>query len=370
MNKPASFFLLWIYVTVLIYVNLSPFDLWHWPAHHAPWDFLWQFNNSRVTTIVIKEQFFAYLPLGLLLSYLGLKIGRSIWVSIVIFPLMAVILAIVLESLQPYMTDHGASRTHVVINACGVYFGALLVFFFDVLGGRARWDAFATTYLLANSSVACALLWLWPFALLRPMNPVFLLGHWNEWFYTELIKALPSLNNTTLTHGSWLHPSSVALGILTPGLLSFLFVRSLIARIVALFSVYFLGFFATCCAWAWLWNWGNALNWLNRPVILGLIAAFIILLLTSLLPLRVCAWFLFVVILSGVFALTITPIDWFNSLRLSALEDVVANHRVLAPLRCLSWLWPYAVAIFAISFAMAGSSTKSTPIKKTYRVKK
>ena len=188
MHKTVATPLAWIYVTLVVYASLFPFEGWRdqglalWSFMLAPMPRYWTWFDVWINVI-------GYIPLGSLLTLSALRSG-SMRRPVLSAILLASLLSFFMESLQSLLPLRVASREDWLLNSAGALLGALATLALERVGAIDRWSRFRVRWFVQNSRGGLALLATWPLALLFPPAVPFGLGQVYERLEAHLASAL------------------------------------------------------------------------------------------------------------------------------------------------------------------------------------
>ena len=351
-RKTATWPLFWVYVAVIVYASLYPFENWRfhgslsWSFLTAPWPRYW-------TGFDIISNFLGYAPLGFL-WVLAVQRSQRRWRTITAAVFLAAALSLSMESLQMFLPVRVPSNLDTALNVLGAWAGAVVAQGMVWLGWVERWSRFKDRWFEADASGALALLAVWPLALLFPSPVPFGLGHvferlesagldflrgtpWLEWWPVRAVELQPLLPMAEVL--------GMALGLLLPCLLAFGVVLRKRQRWAVAAVCLSLGLLASALSAALTYGPVHAWVWVSPGVVKAVLWALVGVLLVSWLPPRLC-WVL------GLAALV---------LQLSLLNNASANAyfamnlqiweqgrfiRFHGLIQWLGWLWPYALFVY------------------------
>ena len=350
------------YVALIVYASLYPFEGWRiqgiepWAFLGSPWPRYW-------TGFDVLANIAGYAPLGFLMALALLRRVRrsgerpyAKTTALAGATLVGVVLAFLMEAMQTFLPSRVPSNVDFGLNAAGALLGALLAIGLERAGAIARWTRFRDLWFVPESRGALVLLALWPFALLFPaavplgLGQVFerleaALAEWLEG--TPFLEWLPvrDLELQPLVPGFEL--VCVALGAIVPCLLAFSVMRSMGRRIALAVFLVALGIGATALSTALSWGPAHAWAWLSLPVRLGLAVGLALSLLATPLTCRACISLAMLAVVVHLSLLNPAPASAYFANTLQAWEQGrFIRFNGLA--QWLGWLWPYAVAVYAL----------------------
>lgn len=264
-----------IYLLLLVYASLYPFEAWRWPAGAAPGELAllswprWRDPFDEWANLL------GYAPFGTLL-FLAARARRwSPLVALSCATAAAAALSYGLEVLQHLVPGRFPSLRDWVHNSCGAALGALLGWVVNASGALEALQGKAVRWFVEPSSTGLVLLLLWPLGLLFPAPVPMGLGQIGP----ELVALLDTvLDGTPLHARGWLDGSAaghvlgplpavresaaLACGLAAPCLLAGVLTRPgwgrlLVAPALALLASAVLAFstalnFGPQHAWAWV----------------------------------------------------------------------------------------------------------------------
>lgn len=344
-----------LYVVLIVYASLYPFDAWRdqgiapWAFLTAPWPKYW--TGFDVTANVL-----GYAPLGFLLSLSGMRMswpGRAVvWATA-----FAALLSLLMEGLQSYLPQRVPSLTDFLLNVGGAWLGAVAASLLERLGLLHRWSQFRARWFVRDAHLALALMAIWPVALLFPVSVPLGLGQ----IWERLEDSLTSLFDGT-PFEDWiplrdfelepLLPGAellcVMLGLLIPALLGFGVIRHLGQRLVYAAFVLALSLGASALSATLTYGPSHAWTWLDMPVAIGLGSGCVLSLVLALLSGRWCWSLLLLSLLIQQSLLNQAPESAYFAQTLQTWEQgrFIRFHGLV---QWLGWLWPYAVMAFTLA---------------------
>lgn len=354
MHKTAAWPLALIYVALVVYASLYPFQ-WN-DSGVAPWAFLTKPLPRYWTGFDVALNVVGYAPLGGLLALTALRTGQGrspVWLPL----LYCAVLSLTMESLQNYLSARVASKEDWLLNSLGAWAGAVTTLGLEKLGAIDRWSRFRKRWFAEPSRGGIVLLATWPMALLFPAAVPFGLGQVMarmeevvaEWFVdTPFVDWLPVSDSA----GAPLAPGGVMtcviLGLLIPSLLGFSLVRAPLRRLLFVWVVMVVGVLVSGLSAALTWGPEHAWAWLDLPTQLGLGIAWLLATALCLVPWRasaalaVLALGIYLSLLnqapeSPYFAQTLQDWEQGKFIRFNGLAQ------------WLGWLWPYVTLVYVLS---------------------
>ena len=355
------------WLALIVYASLFPFRGWH-ESGVACWDFLTAPLPHYWTWFDIIGNVLAYLPLGFLLTLGLLRDGQGPWRrwSVPLVLGAAILLSLLMESVQCWLPNRIQSNLDTLLNASGALIGALAARGIDRLGAVGRWSALRARWFTPDARGALVLLVLWPCALLYPLEVPFGLGQvlervelwlagwltgtpFLEWLPLRAIEFQPMLPGVELM--------VMVLGLWIPALLAYAIIPSRRLRAVALISCLLAGLGATLLSQQLAF--GPELAADLSPTLLerAIPMAFVLGLLSLWLPRRVL-WLLALLAL-------IAQLHVVNDAAVSvyyrwAVENWMQRRfiRLYGLTQWLGWAWPYA----ALAYVMIRLVQRPAPI--------
>lgn len=366
LRKTAAWPLVWLYVLLIVYASLYPFDQWRVQGI-APWAYLTAPLPRYWTGFDVLSNVLGYAPLGFLLS-LALHRTRRGWPAVVLATSAAAALSLVLEAIQMFLPVRVPSNVDVALNIAGALAGASIARAMEWAGLVDRWGRFRDRWFVPDASGAMALLAVWPVALLFPASVSFGLGQvlerveaalahglqdsplleWLPWREVELQPILPVSEVLC-----------VAIGLLLPALLAFGVLRQWRQRIVAGVAVVCVGFLASALSSALTYGPVHTWVWVSDEVLAGLAVAAVAMLALSFCTARVCWVLALAALVWQLSLLNNASADAYFALTLQTWEQgrFIRFHGLS---QWLGWLWPYALLLYLIN--RLSSSTQPTPV--------
>lgn len=343
------------YLALVVYASLYPFDAWRWPPGQTLADI------ARLPMPGWRDRFdewiniLGYLPLGLLLYAAVVRGGGTRARALAIAVLAPALQSWTMEVLQAFLPMRVPSVTDWMLNTLGAACGALLGAVAQAGGLFERWQSVRERWFATDSSIAMALLLLWPVALLVPAPVPFGLG--------QVTDELRRLAHALLMDTPWqiapppapgvgsdgqlregLGPlaevAAVALGIMAPCLVAAAVTRAGWRRFGTVASVVVIGSAMTTLATALGFGPEHAGAWLTRASLLGIGIGAALSLLCAPAPERVLAVMGLVVLSSLVTLISMAPADPYVAASLTSWEQgrFIRFHGVA---RWLAGAWPF-----------------------------
>jgi len=354
MRKTAAWPLAWIYMVLIVYASLYPFDNWRVQGI-APWSFLWAPLPKYWTGFDVLSNVLGYAPLGFLLA-LALHRTRRRWPGIWLATLAATGLSLSMETLQMFLPVRVPSNVDAALNVAGALMGAVTARALEWVGLMERWSRFRDRWFVVDAGGALALLLVWPMALLFPAPVAFGLGQVLERVeaaLSNLLQESPLLEWMPLREVELqpLLPVSemlcVTIGLLLPCLVAFSVLRQRHQRFVMAFMVLALGVAASALSAALTYGPNHAWGWVSTEVAMGLALAVVGMSALAFAPARACLVLALVVLVWQLSLLNNASADAYFTLTLQTWEQgrFIRFHGLI---QWLGWLWPYAALLYLI----------------------
>lgn len=348
-RQTAAWPLFWVYVAVIVYASLYPFENWRfhgavsWSFLIAPWPRYW-------TGFDIISNFLGYAPLGFL-WVVAVQRSQRRWRTITAAVLLAAGLSLSMESLQMFLPVRVPSNLDTALNVLGTWAGAVVAQCMVGLGWLERWSRFKDRWFEAQASGALALLAIWPLALLFPSPVSFGLGHvferleaagldflrgtpWQAWWPVRALELQPLQPATEVL--------VMALGLLLPCLLAFGVVPRKRQRWAVAAACLIVGLLASALSAALTYGPVHAWVWVNPQMVQAALWVLVAVLLLAYASPRMC-WVL------GLAALVLqlsllnsasTNVYFAMTLQIWEQGRFIRFHGLI---QWLGWLWPFAL---------------------------
>lgn len=356
MHKTASSPLALIYAVLIVYASLYPFVDWR-DQGIAPWAFLLSPFPKYWSGFDVAINVVGYIPLGSMLALSALRSGRSMRFAAWAPVLGASLLSFAMECIQSYLPVRVSSREDWMLNTAGAWAGSTVTMLLEYGGAIDRWSRFRQRWFVPHARGGLVLLALWPLALLFPAAVPFGLGQVYERIENALAEQLVDtpflewlpvrdIEFQPLVPGAEL--LCVMLGVLIPCLLGFSLIRDRWRRLVFVPFCVAVGLLATGLSAALSWGPGHVWAWLDTPTQFGLMAAGCLALALALVSDRVNAALTLLALGVYLSLLNQAPASTYFALTLQEWEQGrFVRFNGLA--QWLGWLWPYAVAVYAVA---------------------
>ncbi|WP_394792147.1 VanZ family protein [Rhodoferax sp.] len=348
MHKTSAWPLALLYIGLVVYASLYPFDGWR-DQGIAPWFFITAPLPKYWTWFDVAINLSGYGPLGFLLALSALRTGRA-GAPVLLATLAAGLLSLAMETLQSYLPVRVPSNVDWALNTAGALLGAITAALLERLGAIDRWSQFRARWFVADARGELVLLALWPVALLFPAAVPLGLGQVLERLEAGLADALedtPFLDWLPVRDVELqpLVPSAellcVALGALIPCLLGYCVVRRVGQRAVFALTMLALGLGAAAVSAGLSYGPNHALDWLSLPVRVGLWTGLALAAALVWLPRRFCAPLVLLALALHLGMLNQAPASAYFAQTLHTWEQGKFI-RFQGLVQWLGWLWPYA----------------------------
>ncbi len=355
MHKTSAWPLALVYVGLIVYASLYPFA--HWRDQGV--DFWWFLSAPLPkywTGFDVVSNLLGYMPLGFFLALSAMRTGRGRY-ALAIAVSMALLLSLVLESLQVYLPGRVPSNLDLLLNVAGGAFGAGSAWSLERLGFLQRWSRFRAQWFVEDARGGLVLLALWPLALLFPAVVPFGLGQVLERLEVALAAALadsPFLEwlplrdlelQPMLPAVQWL---CVLLGVLIPCLLGFCIIRTKARRAWFLGWVVVFGMGTTALSSALSFGPQHAWVWLSVTVKAALLSAIVLSAALIWTPRRASAALALLALGVDLSLINQTPVGpYFEQTLFSWEQGQFIRFHGLA--QWLGWLWPFATLVYVLS---------------------
>lgn len=353
-RSTAAWPLAWLYVGLIVYASLYPFEGWRVQGI-APWSFLLAPLPRYWTGFDVVANVVGYAPLGFLACMAVLRM-RPRWPAVLSATLLALVLSLGLESLQMFLPKRVPSNVDLGLNVSGAWLGALLARAMAAWGLVAHWSRWRDRWFVQDASGALVLLALWPLALLFPVAVPFGLGQVFERFeaaVAHLLEGTPWLEWLPMreTELQPLLPISevlcIGLGLMLPCLLAFTVLRTLTQRVLMVLVCLVLGIAASSLSAALTYGPMHAWYWISPEVLMALLCTAIALGLLLRAPSRVCQVLVLVAVVWQLALLNQTSADVYFAQTLQTWEQgrFIRFHGLI---QWLGWLWPFALLVHLV----------------------
>ncbi len=355
MHKTSAWPLSLLYIGLVLYASLYPFDGWR-DQGISPFFFVTAPLPKYWTGFDVAINLAGYAPLGFLLSLSGMRSGR-VHVPMLAATLAATLLSFCMESLQSYLPVRVPSNVDWALNSAGGLLGAVTATLLERLGAIDRWSQFRARWFMADVRDVLVLLALWPVALLFPPAVPLGLGQVLERLEAALADVLsdtPFLDWLPVRDVELqpLVPSAellcVLLGALIPCLLGYCVVRRSYQRVVLALTMLGLGLAASALSAGLGYGPAHAWDWMSLPVRVGLWAAVPVAAGLVWVPRRVCLALLLLALVLHLALLNQAPASAYFAQTLQTWEQGKFI-RFQGLVQWLGWLWPYAAVAVVVA---------------------
>lgn len=355
MHKTAAWPLALMYVALIVFASLFPFEGWRAQGVSA-----WVFLAARIpppywTWFDVQINLVGYAPLGFLLALALLRTG---WprAAVPLAALVAALLSLGMEFLQIYLPRRVPSNMDWLLNCAGALGGALAAAGLERLGAIDRWSRFRARWFVPQARGALVLLALWPWALLFPAALPFGLGQvWRRLEQgvalllqdTPFIGWLPELTEPQRLLSPVGEVLVVALGALLPCLLGYSVMRHVGRRVVFALLALAVGLAVTGLSAMLSYGPTHAWVWLTPTARVGLALALLLALVLVALPRRAAAALLLLALALHLNLLNAASTSPYFAQTLQAWEQGRFS-RFYGLGQWLGWLWPYALLAYVL----------------------
>jgi VanZ family protein len=157
-----------LWIALVVYATLFPFDGWRFPPGASVGALLTLHWPRWWGRFDVVANLLGYLPLGLLLTLAALRDGHGRWAALSRGIGGGVLLSYLLEVTQQLLPQRVPSLMDWALNSAGAALGAVLALAVFATGLPIRWQRLHNRWLGDHGSSAAVLLMLWPVALLFP----------------------------------------------------------------------------------------------------------------------------------------------------------------------------------------------------------
>jgi VanZ family protein len=354
MHKTSAWPLALIYVGLVVYASLFPFEGWR-DQGIAPWAFMAAPLPRWWTWFDVQINVLGYAPLGFLLALSGLRSERAP-APVLLATLAGAAVSFLMETTQGFLPRRVPSNVDFALNVLGTGLGAMLAWVLQRTGTIDRWSRFRASWLAPDARGALVLLVLWPLALLFPAAVPLGLGQvlerveealadflsdtpFLEWLPVREIELQPLVPGAELV--------CVFLGALVPCLIGYGVIRDLRGRAWFLALVTLLGVAATALSAALSYGPSHAWAWWSLPVRVGWIAAGVASVLFLPLRARACVALALLALVLHLSVLNQAPTSAYFAQTLQTWEQgrFIRFHGLA---QWLGWLWPYAAGVYLL----------------------
>ena len=350
----------WVWVALIVYASLFPFEGWRWPAGTEPLTLLRLPWPRYFIPFDIVSNLLGYAPLGFLVALARLRAGGGAFAALGRAVLTGMALSYGMELAQHALPSRVPSALDWLVNSIGALAGALLALVSRAWGVLARWDAMRNRWLDQGHGGALALLLLWPVALLFP-GPVLLgLGQvgpqLTQWaigwldgvpWAQPLADWLASQSDNTSPLPPLANFLAVVLGLLCPCLLAYTASRRGARRVWMVLGAALLGLGATTLSVALSVGPEHALAWRTPEHLAALCVALLLALALAWSGPRVAAGLAMMALTGLVVLVHLAPTDPYLAQNLQSWEQgrFIRFHGLA---QWIGWLWPYAAIAWVL----------------------
>lgn len=357
-SAAAPLAVLWL--VLVVYASLFPFDGWRWPPGASLGD-LMQLRWPRWwDQFDLLANLLGYLPLGLLVALASLSTGRRWPVATLQALLVGAAASYAMEVTQQLLPRRVPSLMDWVLNTAGAGLGAAAAVLLTATGLPMRWARTHDRWLERGGSGAVVLLLLWPLALLFPTPMPLGLGQIGGRL-REL--ALASLDGVPWASGAmaWLQPTVVALrlsvlseglgtalGLAAPCLLAFAASRPGWRRALLALGAPVIALIATTLSTVLNFGPDHAWAWCTPDTLVALGTASLVALSLVWIDARLAGGLALVALTGMVMLVHQAPTDPYFAQSLQGWEQgrFVRFHGLA---RWIGWLWPYAAMAWLLA---------------------
>jgi VanZ family protein len=365
-QRSTAVLLAGIYVLLVIYASLYPFEGWRWPPGIGAGELLvlpwppWRAVFDEWSNLL------GYAPLGAIVCAAAVRSGSGIRTGLAWGVTAPALLSFALEVGQQFIPVRVPSRRDWVLNVAGAAIGALLAAAIVSSGHLDRWQRVRERWFVRDSSGGVVLLLLWPAALLFPAPVALGVGQ----VFDELRALLAVLFDGTpwaADVAALLSPGAqsvaalpplqeglaIGLGMLAPALLALVIVRSFWQRLLAVVGTAWLAVAVTTLSTLLNFGPAHALAWITPVTMPALGCATVLAGAFCLLEPRLAAALGLVALTALVALVSQAGADPYYAASLQLWEQgrFVRFHGLA---RWIGWLWPYA----AMAWLMARLSRR------------
>lgn len=350
-----------IYLLLLVYASLYPFEGWRWPAGAQPSELLvlswppWRDRFDEWANVL------GYLPFGAMVFAVVVRNGGSIAAGLAAALIASASLSYGLELLQHFIPRRFPSLRDWVNNVTGAALGVGLAWLAQAMGWLDRWRRVRERWFEPHSAPAVALLLLWPVALLFPSPLPLGLGQigpeirgWVHWAvdgtplaaYLIGLTEMPTEVQRPL--GAFREGLAIGLGLLAPCALACVVTRPGWRRVILAPGAALLAIGVMTLSTALNFGPDHALTWMSAHTLEPFATAVVLGLLLALAGPRVCAALALVVLTALVTIVAEAPTDPYYAASLQGWEQgrFIRFHGLAL---WIGLLWPYAAMLWLLS---------------------
>lgn len=353
--------LAWLWLALVMYASLFPFEGWRWPPGAAladlarlRWPRWWDGFDATANLL-------GYMPLGLLLTLaVRRRLRRWAWAALLAVAAGAA-LSFAMELTQQLLPLRVPSLMDWVLNTAGTALGALLAGAVLAVDWPARWSRTHDRWLESGGTGAAVLLLLWPVALLFPTPMPLGLGQIGPRLREA---ALAALHDVPWADGAsaWLQPDAghaarlalfpeglaTALGLLAPCLLVYAASRPGWRRALLAVGAPLVALGTTALSTALNFGPDHAWAWRTPTALVALVLASAVALALVRIGPRLAAGLALVALTGLVMLVHQAPTDPYFAQSLQGWEQgrFIRFHGLA---RWVGWLWPYAAMAWLLA---------------------
>ena len=345
----------WVYAAVIIYASLFPFIGWRNQAIY-PWEFLFAPIPVYWTGYDLLINLFGYVPFGFVLALVDLRVNKRKSQSIGYHWTFAILLSLVLESMQTYIPSRVPSTVDFLLNSLGACIGACIAYYFEKHKIIDTWNQLRSRWLIKESAGPLACLMIWPLAIVYPPTIPFLMGNivwgiknkFSQFFIESSFGEMFKLTNETqgqITFGESF--ACVATGMLMPIFLGFCIVPMQRHRICLILGLAFVGASALMISSTLTFGLMHIFSWASLIVCIGYtiaIAFAVALIKTTTKTMQFLV--LGVIIVHLILTYRISS-DVYLAQSIQIWEQA-KNARFIGLTQWVAWLWPYIVFMLVL----------------------
>jgi VanZ family protein len=343
-----------VYLLLVAYASLYPFERWSWPAGADAGQLLvlpWPPWRDRFDE---WANFAGYVPLGMVLFAFVARNGGSTaraWLAGLLVPALV---SYGCEIAQHFIPGRFPTLRDWALNAAGAAAGTALAWAMMALGLFDRWQRVRERWFVPDSAGAIVLLLLWPVGLLFPAPVPLGMGQVFHELRTWTEMAL-SGTPWAADLASWLEPLpaparpltasretlAIALGMLAPCLLAAVATRPGWRRFVLAPGAALLALFTMTLSTALNFGPAHATTWLTPVTLPAIAGAVALAVLFAPAGPRLAAALGLVVLTALVIVVAEAPADPYYAASLQGWEAgrFIRFHGLA---QWIGWLWPYA----------------------------
>lgn len=342
-----------VYLLLVAYASLYPFDGWRWPAVQTPLNLLalpWPKHHSAFDD---WSNLLGYAPLGALLFAAVSRNDGVTWKALAAGALLPALLSYAFETAQSFVPGRVPSLRDWALNSAGALAGTALAMGARGVGLFDRWQRVRERWFTRDGGPAIALMLLWPVGLLFPTPVPLGLGQVFQEM-RALVEAALAGTPWVADAQAWLGPLpapsralsagreafAIGLGMLAPGLLAFAATRPGWRRFAAAVGAALVALGAMTLSSALNFGPDHALAWLTPHTLPAIGAATLLALLLVPAPPRLCAALALVALTALVMLIADAPADPYYAASLQGWEQgrFIRFHGLA---QWVGWLWPY-----------------------------